>query len=165
MQGKRADSIIHGGGSAFYSVGCPSKFSWLTLAALVAYLAAFSPGVGPVPWAINAEIYPVEVRGVATGIAAAANWGANAAIAQIFLTALQRMGGGWTFWALAGCAVVGWVWSWAVVPETKGLTLDEIQRMFMVVHGEPELRDQNLDAGVSLQYPGEVGLTRVVGRR
>lgn len=33
----------------------------------MAYLAAFSPGLGPVPWAVNSEIYPLAVRGVATG--------------------------------------------------------------------------------------------------
>ena len=47
--------------------GCPSRYTWLILACLVAYLAAFSPGLGPVPWAVNAEIYPLAVRGVATG--------------------------------------------------------------------------------------------------
>lgn len=47
--------------------GCPSGYSWLVLACLVGYLAAFSPGLGPVPWAVNAEIYPLEVRGLATG--------------------------------------------------------------------------------------------------
>ena len=31
------------------------------LAAVLAYLAAFSPGMGPVPWAVNSEIYPVQV--------------------------------------------------------------------------------------------------------
>jgi SP family myo-inositol transporter-like MFS transporter 13 len=47
--------------------GCPSRYTWLILACLVAYLAAFSPGLGPVPWAVNAEIYPLAVRGTATG--------------------------------------------------------------------------------------------------
>ncbi len=36
-------------------------------AGLILYLAAFAPGLGPVPWAVNAEIYPLAVRGLATG--------------------------------------------------------------------------------------------------
>lgn len=47
--------------------GCPSRYTPLVLACLIAYLAAFSPGLGPVPWAVNAEIYPLPVRGLATG--------------------------------------------------------------------------------------------------
>lgn len=43
-------------------------------AGLMLYLAAFSPGLGPVPWAVNAEIYPLRLRGVMGGAAATANW-------------------------------------------------------------------------------------------
>lgn len=53
--------------SQLFLHGCPSRYTWVILGCLVAYLAAFSPGLGPVPWAVNAEIYPLEVRGVATG--------------------------------------------------------------------------------------------------
>lgn len=44
-----------------YTRGCPSHYNWLIIGALMLYLAAFSPGMGPVPWAVNAEIYPVQV--------------------------------------------------------------------------------------------------------
>ena len=44
-----------------YSVGCPSGHLGMVLGSLLLYLAAFSPGVGPVPWAVNAEIYPSQV--------------------------------------------------------------------------------------------------------
>ena len=44
-----------------YSVGCPSGHVGMVLGSLLLYLAAFSPGVGPVPWAVNAEIYPSQV--------------------------------------------------------------------------------------------------------
>lgn len=44
-----------------YTSGCPSHYNWLIIGTLMLYLAAFSPGMGPVPWAVNAEIYPVQV--------------------------------------------------------------------------------------------------------
>lgn len=44
-----------------YTSGCPSHYNWLIIGSLMLYLAAFSPGMGPVPWAVNAEIYPVQV--------------------------------------------------------------------------------------------------------
>lgn len=59
----------------------------------MAYLAAFSPGLGPVPWAVNAELFPLPVRGLAMGLAATSNWVANAVVAQTFLTLTQLLGG------------------------------------------------------------------------
>ncbi|EFN54539.1 hypothetical protein CHLNCDRAFT_8066, partial [Chlorella variabilis] len=110
--------------------GCPSRYTWLILACLVAYLAAFSPGLGPVPWAVNAEIYPLAVRGVATGLAATANWVSNALVAQTFLTLTQLLGGSGAFFLYAAIACAGFLWAHAVLPETNGLTLDQVQQLF-----------------------------------
>ena len=60
----------------------------LTTAALVWYTAAFAVGMGPIPWAVNAEIYPDTVRGLANGIATTVNWGANLLISATFLSVL-----------------------------------------------------------------------------
>ena len=119
-----------GGGGTLFTAGCPNPFSIATLLLIVLYLAAFSPGVGPIPWAVNSEIYPLEVRGLATGIAAAANWAVNALVAACFLTAMHSLGGAGTFWAIACLACAGWVWAWNALPETKGLELEEIQALF-----------------------------------
>ena len=45
-----------------HSAGCPSPYTAPVIAGLLIYLAAFAPGVGPVPWAVNAELYPQQVR-------------------------------------------------------------------------------------------------------
>ena len=45
-----------------HSAGCPSPYTAPIIAGLLIYLAAFAPGVGPVPWAVNAELYPQQVR-------------------------------------------------------------------------------------------------------
>ena len=50
-----------------YTSGCPSHYNWLIIGTLMLYLAAFSPGMGPVPWAVNAEIYPVQVAAWVVG--------------------------------------------------------------------------------------------------
>jgi Sugar (and other) transporter len=49
-------------GWQLYKNGCPSAWTPWIIVGLVAYLAAFSPGMGPVPWAVNAEIYPQQAR-------------------------------------------------------------------------------------------------------
>jgi SP family myo-inositol transporter-like MFS transporter 13 len=42
--------------------GCPGPYLPLIIIGVVLYLAAFSPGLGCVPWSVNAEIFPVEVN-------------------------------------------------------------------------------------------------------
>lgn len=85
---------------------------------------------GPVPWAVNSEIYPIEIRGLGTGVASAANWIANGLIAQTFLTFMHKFGGSRTFWLYSIISIAGWIWSWIFLPETQGLSLDEVQIMF-----------------------------------
>ncbi|EIE20094.1 general substrate transporter [Coccomyxa subellipsoidea C-169] len=132
-----------------YTAGCPSGFMPLILGGLLVYLAAFSPGLGPVPWAINAEIYSPQarpskppnipttggttdylVRGFACGVAATANWLTNALVAQTFLMLTGTLGGSGTFWLYAAIAAAGTVWAHFAVVETQGLSLEEVQEMF-----------------------------------
>lgn len=53
---------------------------------IMLYLAFFSIGLGCTPWTVNSEIYPLHVRGVGICISTTANWIANYAVAQLFLT-------------------------------------------------------------------------------
>ena len=93
-------------------------------------MSCFCASVGPVPWAVNSELYPIEIRGFATGIASAANWTMNAVVAQTFLSCMYYFGGSGTFWMYSGIACLGWIWAWVFLPETKGLSLDEVQGIF-----------------------------------
>ncbi|PRW45452.1 Inositol transporter 1 [Chlorella sorokiniana] len=151
--------------------GCPSRHTWLILCCLVAYLAAFSPGLGPVPWAVNAEIYPLQVRGLATGIAATANWVSNAVVAQTFLTLTQRLGGSGAFYLYCGIAAGGFAWTYRFLPETNGLSLEQVQRLFAGTGGsdgggslasgsgrEPKWRGSDDEGGDTERLAGEVEL-------
>lgn len=113
-----------------YSSGCSSHYNWLIIGSLMLYLAAFSPGMGPVPWAVNAEIYPAQVRGLGSGAAAMCNWITNAAVSQTFLTLIQQLGGSGTFWLYAAIALAGAAWVYFALPETNGLSLEEVQQLF-----------------------------------
>ena len=64
---------------------CPSDFSWLAMPALVIYIVAFSPGMGPVPWTVNAEIYPNWARSVGNSVATTSNWVSNFLVSISFL--------------------------------------------------------------------------------
>jgi len=113
-----------------FESGCPNPYQGWTVTFLMLYLLAFAPGLGPVPWAINAEIYPAEIRGIAGGAAATSNWLTNFLVSQCFLTISEAIGISgvcllYASFAFAGCTLV-----WLYLPETKGLTFEEIQRMF-----------------------------------
>lgn len=64
------------------------------------------------------------------GVAATGNWVTNYVVSQVFLSFVGWMGSAKTFFLYAGIAAVGWLWVWAYLPETQGLSLQEIQQIF-----------------------------------
>lgn len=124
---------IHGGGgsSSWYTRGCPSRYGWLAMAGLALYIAFFSPGMGTVPWIVNSEIYPLRYRGVCGGAAATANWAANLAVAQSFLSLTEAVGPAWTFLVFGAMSVLALGFVLLCVPETKGLPIEEVEKMLL----------------------------------
>jgi MFS transporter, SP family, solute carrier family 2 (myo-inositol transporter), member 13 len=110
--------------------GCPSPYQHVLVGVIMAYLLAFSIGMGPVPWAVNAEIFPIEIRGLASGISGTANWLTNGVMSQTFLLLVHALRASGAFAVCASIAGLGFLWAAAFLPETKGLSLDEVQRLF-----------------------------------
>eukprot|EP00262_Sarcandra_glabra_P022455 TRINITY_DN995_c0_g1_i1.p1 TRINITY_DN995_c0_g1~~TRINITY_DN995_c0_g1_i1.p1 ORF type:complete len:206 (-),score=26.84 TRINITY_DN995_c0_g1_i1:325-942(-) len=105
-------------------------YGWLAVWGLALYIAFFSPGMGPVPWAVNSEIYPQAYRGVCGGMSATVNWVSNLIVAETFLTVAEAVGTASTFLILAGVSVVAFVFVAWFVPETKGMSFEEVERMW-----------------------------------
>jgi sugar porter (SP) family MFS transporter len=95
---------------------------------LMAYVASFAISLGPIFWLLISEIYPLKIRGLAEGTAAASNWAANLLVSLTFLTLVQALGPTRTFWLYAFFAVAAWIFAYYLVPETKGRTLEQIER-------------------------------------
>lgn len=119
-------------GAAFFP---KDNVGWLALGGMCLYLVAFGSGAAPLPWVVNAEIYPQDVRGIGNGIAACANWVSNYIIAATFLDLTAALSTDRScpednpdgaFWLYAAIAFAGLAWTWWVLPETQGKTLDEI---------------------------------------
>lgn len=121
--------MCHGEKRLWYTRGCPSRFGWLALIGLALYIIFFSPGMGTVPWIVNSEIYPLRFRGVCGGIAATANWISNLIVAQSFLSLTQAIGTSWTFLIFGLISVVALFFVLMCVPETKGLPIEEVEKM------------------------------------
>ncbi|XP_057428585.1 probable inositol transporter 2 isoform X2 [Lotus japonicus] len=114
---------------AWYTRGCPSKFGWAALVGLALYIITFSPGMGTVPWVINSEIYPLRYRGVCGGIASTTVWISNLIVSQSFLSLTQTIGTAWTFMMFGILAVVAIFFVIVFVPETKGVPMEEVEKM------------------------------------
>jgi SP family galactose:H+ symporter-like MFS transporter len=96
----------------------------------VVFIASFAFSLGPVVWTVINEVFPGRVRGRAVAFATAVNWGAAFLVSQFFLTLLDWLGSSATFWLFAAFAAVAFVWIWRKVPETKGRSLEEIERFW-----------------------------------
>ncbi|XP_074291920.1 inositol transporter 1-like [Silene latifolia] len=107
-----------------------SVYSWLAVVGLALYIAFFAPGMGPVPWAINSEIYPQAYRGLCGGMGATVCWITNLIVSESFLSIADGVGTGGTFLIIAGIVVLAFVFVCAFVPETKALTFEEVDLMF-----------------------------------
>lgn len=108
--------------------------AWLAVVTLMVYVASFAISLGPIFWLLIAEIYPLRVRGVAEGTAAGVNWTFNFLVSITFLTLVEILGPSLTFWVYALLAIGSWLFSYYLVPETKGRTLEEIEHSFRQRH-------------------------------
>ena len=114
-------------GFGFFWHGAHGATGWITAASLMAYVGFFAVGLGPVFWLIIAEIYPQRIRGLAMSLATLVNWGTNLLVALTFLSLIDLIGAATTFWLYAALTAAALLFTWALVPETKGKTLEEIE--------------------------------------
>lgn len=109
---------------------CPTSYSWLVLIGLVLYLAAFAPGMGPMPWTINSEIYPLWARSTGNACAAGVNWTFNILVSLTFLHLAQFLAYYGAFFLYSCLALLGLIFIFGCLPETKGRRLEEIEALF-----------------------------------
>ncbi|XP_020787241.1 proton myo-inositol cotransporter [Boleophthalmus pectinirostris] len=109
---------------------CPTSYSWLVLLGLVLYLAAFAPGMGPMPWTINSEIYPLWARSTGNACAAGVNWTFNVLMSLTFLHLAQYLTYYGAFFLYSSMALLGLIFIFGCLPETKGRRLEEIEALF-----------------------------------
>lgn len=110
-------------------VGLPKGWALATVAALMVYVSGYQVGFGPIAWLMISEVFPVSVRGAALSVAAVVNFGSNIAVTltqEVLMKALTPSG---VFFSYLALSVVSLIFVKALVPETKGKTLEEIEAM------------------------------------
>ena len=86
-------------------------------------------GAGPVPGLLVPEIAPARLRGAAVSLAMATHWVCNFAIGQAFLPVVSKVGVAGAYLGFAGVCLAAVAFARAAVPETKGKSLEEIERL------------------------------------
>ena len=117
-------------GWVFHSSSRTGLLSWFAVISMMAYVACFAISLGPIFWLLISEIYPLKVRNSAEGLAAAFNWVSNLVVSLTFLSLLHGLGAPQTFWLYGVFALAAWLFSYRLVPETKGRTLEEIEQFW-----------------------------------
>ena len=106
-----------------------------TVIMLLVFIVGFAMSAGPLIWILCAEVQPIKGRDFGIAISTLTNWVANFVVGFTFLSLLNNFGHAQTFWLYAGFNVLFLLITFFLVPETKNVTLEHIERNLMA--GKP----------------------------
>jgi SP family xylose:H+ symportor-like MFS transporter len=118
-------AVSHGLIGLAYALGWSGPF--VVVFTLLA-IAAYSMSLAPVTWVLISEIFPNRIRGAAVSIAVSALWTACFILTFTFPLLNRALGPARTFWVYAFICAAGFVFVWRAVPETRGRSLEDIER-------------------------------------
>jgi SP family galactose:H+ symporter-like MFS transporter len=121
------------GGLFHFGLGeaAAQTMSYFAVASLVVFIIGFAMSAGPIIWILCAEIFPLAGRDFGITCSTATNWTANAIVGMTFLTMLNVLGPGNTFLVYGALNAIFIVFFLALVPETKGVSLESIERKLL----------------------------------
>jgi len=101
-----------------------------TLLWIMTYIASFAMSIGVVIWVYLSEIYPTRVRGQALSVATMVLWLGNVILTQLFPIMMERFSGG-TFYIFSFICLLAFIFTWTMVKETRGVSLEEIEKIWV----------------------------------
>jgi SP family xylose:H+ symportor-like MFS transporter len=110
----------------------------VALVAMLVYTAGFAVSWGPVTWVLLSEIFPNQIRGKAMAVAVAAQWIANYLVSWTFPILdenpylVQHFKHGFAYWIYGVMSVIAALFVWRFVPETKGRSLEQMEKLWHV---------------------------------
>ena len=105
-----------------------TALKWIAFASLFFYVIGFAVSLGPIMWLLFAEIFPIKVRSIAISIMASMQWLFNFIVSLTFLTLIKYFHGAGTFGLYGVVCLLGIIFVYYKVPETKGVSLEKIER-------------------------------------
>jgi MFS transporter, SP family, arabinose:H+ symporter len=118
------------------------------------FIASFAIGVGGVGWTLQGEVFPTAVRGQAAAFAAMIDWLANFALIEIFPVWQNAISLGGVMVCFAGLAALAIAFVYRFLPETKGLPVEDIIKLFDSPRKRvpvPQLADDPADGAAEVQ--------------
>jgi MFS family permease len=100
----------------------------VVLVVVLAYIAAYCSSIACLTWVILSEIFPNRIRGGAMSVSVVALWLGNFLLSQTFPLMYERLGLAQCFWIYAAICFAGFLYIFLRLPETKGKTLEQIER-------------------------------------
>jgi SP family galactose:H+ symporter-like MFS transporter len=120
-------SLVLAGVCFFFRDRLGSSLIYLSVGSIVSFIFFINISLSPLGWLLISEIYPTSARSVGMSIGSLSHWGFNAIIAFTFLRMVSGLGLAATFWMYAAVCVLGLVWGYYYIPETRGRSLEEIE--------------------------------------
>ena len=109
---------------------CNAHFSPLSIVSLVVYNFGFSMGWGPIPWVLVSELLPLSMRGKATGLCVIVTFLSSTIVVGFYLQFVDLVTLWFAMWMFAVISVAGSVFVLLFIPETKGKSLEAVERGF-----------------------------------
>lgn len=107
---------------------------WVPVFCLCTFVSTYAAGVGTIPWLMLREIFPPNGRRKATAVTAGFHWFLAFGVTKLYHNLEQVVKSGWVLWHFAVTCIVGTLFVYFLVPETKGRTLEEIQNELEGIH-------------------------------
>jgi len=121
--------ILTGAFANYSSEGGMNASKIIIILAMFLYVGGYQVGFGPIAWLLISEIFPLDVRGKAVAVAVQVNFGTNLLIAFLFSVEIDAIGACATFAIFGIITLYSLYFVYKYVPETKGLTLEQIERL------------------------------------
>ncbi|KAL3085036.1 hypothetical protein niasHS_010105 [Heterodera schachtii] len=103
---------------------------WLTLALLLVFLTFGQGFISTVTWLLTAEIFPLHLRGICSGIGMSVAWGTAFAVTMLIPIGIHSIGMAANFACLALLGLISLFFVWNFLPETRNKTLEELEKQF-----------------------------------
>jgi MFS family permease len=121
----------------------------VVLVSMFVFISGYQVGFGPVTWTVLSEIYPTEIRGTAMALSVEVNFFSKFLTQFLFPIVQDVLGWGTTFVVFGSVILAGLIFILVKVPETKGMTLEDIQ---LQLKGVPVQRRNNSKDLPEFQY-------------
>ncbi|KDP46229.1 hypothetical protein JCGZ_10069 [Jatropha curcas] len=124
------------------------KLTWaivLCITMVLAYVAFFSIGMGPITWVYSSEIFPLRLRAQGASMGVAVNRVTSGVISMTFISLYKGITIGGAFFLFAAIATVAWTFFFTCLPETQGRTLEDMEVLFgRFINWRSALKEENL---------------------